>query len=56
MPKQCRKLTKEEKALVWAPSEENAGAGWDAENRERPSNYPGRERDSEPDLTELLKE
>ena len=42
------KLTKEQRKALWSPSEENAGAGWNAtgEYDARRSRYPSRERDT----------
>jgi hypothetical protein len=43
------KLTKEQRRVLWSPSEENAGACWNAtgasEERRR-NRYPNRERDT----------
>jgi hypothetical protein len=64
-----RKLTPTQKKEVWKPTEENAGAGWEAKGTTTGrwvdgENYitnpprrfiPNRERDSEPFLTEIFK-
>lgn len=33
--KRCRRLTKEEKKAVWSKPESNAGAGWQARDKQR---------------------
>lgn len=51
-----KKLTAAEKKAVWAPSEENAGAGWTAQGTGEPTRkYPtNRERDTTKRLDEEL--
>ena len=55
--RRCRKLTPEQKKKIWAQTETNAGAGWDAEGSgDPPRRYvPSRQRDSEQRLDEIYK-
>jgi hypothetical protein len=50
------KLTKEQRKALWAPSDENAGAGWQTTGSyDRPrSRYPRRERDTTKSVDEEL--
>lgn len=38
--KRCRKLTKAEREAVWAPTQENAGAGWTPKTPRAPVETP----------------
>lgn len=55
--KRCRKLTREEKKVVWnTKTEENAGAGWNAKGDGTiPQRYPNRERDTTPTIDKEFK-
>lgn len=54
--KRCRKLTKAEREIVYAPPESNAGAGWNAKGGEPRRRFvPNRERDTTPTVDKEFK-